>query len=879
MDHEKPVWILRIGGPSKEFDQLAYEIESRGAAVVLPTDELPSSPVSLVVVAIAANASADPMTVEKVLEPWRNQLVPVVEGSTPSHILGNLSHLVLGQLSVSQIADRIVLLANVGGARLAYLVRLEARADQWFVSDRNRATLLRGSAIDEATKVVGAASMVASPRAKEFVRASLEARRSRSRIQRAIAGIVAGVLIAGSTVAVVQRQTANAAAMSAEARAADAQSVRLAGLATSLIGTDPDLPWLLATEALQQSQTADAIDSARRVIQSAPTHQSIKLDGLPIAMASDRITGKIIIRFVDGSTELRSADDGQLIRQFSALSTDLAGADIAPGGKTVLVGNRLIDVESAQTIRTFSGTFGGWASPGSALIVQKKKLALLDIKSGSIKQTQVIITSPEDAAFSVAAHAPIATILDGKRLLSVNLNTGTALAPLNIERDSMVSIATSDDGAMAFIALSQGSKIFHRSEGNLEDVNVIGTGTAVVCNGKTWIIANNMLPISHLGVESKTVHASYLAHRGPISGIGALSGGRTVTSGADGYLRIWDPLPDISFPAGGDKLQGFDAFSRAGLARTLYRPKLSLSNDRKTITVSNANQGSVDVLNSVDLTKKDGTLSGGAPIINVPLSNERFVRINNLGTELSLMVVEVSTNKILWKATPDENMRYLHEVTADSTGSRVATASSKSLVSYGSDGSIIRTPFDRTSIPVWIGMREGNAMAVTSEGMYFQEGADPVPLTELGSPIVSAALGPENSIFVLGTDGTLAQSNAGRMRVITNLGSTLGAFSMRASKDGTQIAVLGSASSVVVSAVDGHTLLDLSPTDRNYSTIRDVALDGNSVWLVRADGGVLNVPLSSETKLRDTLESVTPRMMSIAERESLENVVTTIGAD
>ncbi|WP_404498098.1 hypothetical protein [Arthrobacter sp. GAS37] len=880
MTQGEPIWIYRVGETCADIEQLASELIARGKTVTGPTDDLPTIPISLLVVAIAAEASVDQEALESELDPWREQLVPVVEGSAASAILGKLSQLILGDLPMSKVVERIALLSEVGGSTLAALVRLEGVADQWIGAGRTSTRLLRGPTVDDAMKTIGASSATASAHVHEFVRASLEARRRRSLLFRSISAAVAGILVTGSIIALVQRQDADASAALAQTRARAAQSVRLSGLATTLLGSDPDLPWILTAQALHESLTTEAVSAARQVVQTVPAHRSIELPGLPRSMASDATTGAIVLRYVDGSTDVRDGADGRRTHHFAADPADsISPAAIAPGGKVILIGKRFVDVDSGHTVRALTGTFCGWAGTSSALVVNQGDLSVLDIQTGSTDPTHVTLKSPDAVVCSLAAKAPIATLLDGNRVLSVDLRTGEALAPATVEvPDRKVGIATSDDGSTVYVALEAGAKGFQRTNNGLVATHVSGHGEMVVSSGSNWLVGFNMLQTTQVGVSSGTISEQYLAHRGPITGIGALPGGRTATCGADQYLRLWEAPPAIAYPepAGGQILSTFA--TSEPLTRVFYRPQVALSKDGSTITVSDPDTGAVDVLDSSNLTKLRAVFPGSM-FGSVPVTDQRALVFNQLAGRGDFYVVDVPAGKVVWRSSVGNLLTGFIIGTASDDGARAAFASPQGMVSKGADGSQESTQFSPSSTPIWVGLVGGTAIAVTSGGTVYREKASPTSLSELGSPAVAATAGPTGDVFIVSSNGTLAEQADGQLRVIGHLSTTLGAYAMRVSEDESRVAVLGSSGGIIVSAKDGSTILNLSPIDDRDSHIRDVALGGNTAWEIRADGGVLKVPLTSEKELSAWLDHSAPRPENETENRSLSNLTTTIGAD
>ncbi|MCM0615991.1 hypothetical protein MOD31_08140 [Paenarthrobacter sp. TYUT067] len=873
MPQGEPIWIYSAGDPADIFEHLAQELRSRGVVVTGPTTNIPTRTSGVVVVAISRHSGDSKIKVDA-LRPFQGRILPVVEGLDASPVFSDLSQLYLGELGVEHVADHIMLVWSIGGGSLAALTLLEDKARQWSVADKAPSHLLRGAAVDEAIRVLSKASSVATRNVNLYVRAGVDRRQRRNRLLAWISGVVAAALTAASGIALIQQHEADASRLLANNRTAGAESVRLAGLATSLIGTDPDLPWLLAEEALHQSNTAEAIAAARRVVQSAPTHLSVRLQALPRFLSTDRESGTIAVQYVDGITEIRRGDDGRLIRSIPSNPMDSPGVALAPGGKLLALGTRLVDSGTGNTIDEVDGSFCGWTNDSRAVFLKNGRLGIRDIPAGVVTQTQVSINNPEQLIFSTAAHVPVATVLDGNQLLSVDLTTGTAMATKTIDVTGGRDLATSDDGTLVYVALSDGAKGFKRTDAGLTSVDVRGSGSMVVSTGTTWAIGDNVRPTTQIGISSGTILSSYVSHRGPVVGIGALPNGRTATIGADGYLRLWESPPSIAYPNGSDQLRS-DLFSRAAPSkRAMDRPQAVLSTDGTAIVASNASNGTAAILDSSDFRKIAGMFVGNSPSATIPLPGK--VTLHYVPDHV-FTVIDVQKLQVLWRTKVSDSFDPL-VAAANDKGTRVGFATSTEMVTIGADGSFHTTSFNSTATPVWIGVTDDSTATVLSDGRIFRDDAPSISLAELGSPVAAAGAAPGGSIFAIGTNGTLAEESDGELRKILQLDAGLGAFALRVSNDGSQVAVIGLSGGAVVNPVDGHVLLDLTPQEARFAVIRDLVIDGGTVWLLRADGGFQKLNLSTEDQLLQTLERDSPRELSGEEAVSLKNTVITTGA-
>jgi hypothetical protein len=871
------VFIYSPYGITPLAQEIATALNDLAVEVGGPTDAMPDSDVDALVVMLSADGSggARDKALESSLERWSSVLVPVVPDSTSSPTLPELSQLLIGRIGVAAAARRITTIARFGGSTLADLFRLEADAATWVGEGRPNALLPRGSTVDVSLHTITTAIGLASADATAFVRAGLARRRRRTRRFSVTAALAACLLAITSTVAIVQRAGATQATRESEQLTAEADSVRLARLAVQTQGIDPDLPWLLANQALHTARTPEAVDAARRVLATTPEHVSVPLPGLPDYLSADPTSDTVAINYVDGPTDIRSASDGRLLRSFTQparLST------LAPGGETVLLDGEFVDVASGKTVRKLETgqQFRGWAGATAALVRVGGQLAVLDLGSGGLRQFAIPLSSGT-YAWSLAAHAPIANLMDGNSLLSVDLTSGTALPPVSI--DDARDVATSDDGTRVFVARQKGpSQAFSRTGTALTPIGGAGSGTSVITAGSSWVLAGAEGQVEWTSSGENSVAYRYIAHRGPTVGVGLAADGRTVTAGGDHYLRVWSPPQEqVTYTEPGLQAVMFDPFNRA-IASTRFsaRSLLALSPDSGRLTYVVQSDGLAGVVDARRLDRVSGPMELGLITVTVvPLANGQAAFFKDGG---QTGVVDIAAGSIVWQRKVDRLAVTSVIVAASADRARLAFASFAGLVSYGSTGDVTTNSFDGQETPVAVLFDSADAASVvTSEGHWYRESGAAVQLSVADSAIAAAGLAPDGSLVIVQQNGTLSRYTNGKLVKVTSVNADMQAFALRFSPDGSLIGVLGAVRGVVLNSSSGRLVADLYPTGLDSSIVRDVALTGDAVWEVRSDGGLVRRPIVDDDTAVARIADHLPRAIRPAESAALAGAVDTIG--
>lgn len=483
--------------------------------------------------------------------------------------------------------------------------------------------------------------------------------------------------------------------------------------------------------------------------------------------------------------------------------------------------------------------------------------------------------SSADYAWALATDVPVAAIVDGDQLIAIDLSTYEhvmATLPPGV-RD----VAISADGSRIFVArIGSRSQEFTRSDTELVGVDAPGSGYNVIATGSSWVLSGSEGDVQWVTHGESSLAFEYRAHRGPISGLGVLAGGRLATVGADHYLRLWEPLPEqVTYPVPGAAELVFDQFDLSTPStRVANRSMLALSpeGDRLSYLLQ-----SISVLGILDADSLEPT-TAPIPLIQitvayVPLPSGRAAFFADGSTG----VIDLERRSVIWQRSLDIARAALI-ATASPDGERLAYAVPGGLVSYGRSDEPVITPFESTRTPVAVLLDlDGRASAVTSTGDWYREGAPPTRLPVGTSPVVSAALAPDGTLVVLQGNGALSRYVDEQLIPFAQVDVDLDAFALRFSPDGQLVAVIGTARTIVLNGQSGSPVMDLFPVGQDGSVVRDVALTATAVWQIRADGGVVTRPILDDEAVIAAIATHAPRTMTPVEVEALAAAIDTIG--
>ena len=898
------VWVhLPAGTADEAAHRLARLLRQEGVLVTGPTDALPDHDVDVLLVVIldqGLEKTTDGLaTFEAQFAPWRSHMVPVSVGNKAEPVFEDRSHLILGQLGEERTVRRILLIGQVGGSALAELFRLTGSAQQWDDGGRQPSLLLRGASVDSALALLGPAASLDAHAAlfREFVAASSKRRRRRNRVLAGVSGAITLTLLIVAAVAVGQQRTASAATEVFNRRHDRAESVRLAGLASDLVGVDPDLPWVLASQALSAEETTQARAAALEVLSLVPRHQTVSLPGFPRGLSTDATANRLAVAYTDGRVEIRSGVDGRVVRTVRADGDpEPVTAALAPSGTRVAVfgrSSRLIDVGDGRTVRTLprDQDFWCWADADHALVSSSGKLGILDVSSGEMSATSVVLhaTREQVRACSVAREGHVATLVDAGTVLSVDLDTGTALPGLPAEGG--IDVATSSDGDSAYLVSRSGpSRLLTPTLGTITTGDGAGSGSHVSVFSGGYALADTTGQVEVVMPTQRAVARSFTGHRGPATGIGGLSGGRLATVGADRSMRIWDLGTELQrYPNTGEGIAGADLLARMpSSSLESYRPLVSLDAAGRHLTYALQQPswtGTVDArtLEPVGASVRFGDIgflmrpSGVArEVVTVHQSGSSGLwRLEDAkdGNATPVWSCPATTPlllpAVLFGASPDGRRVAVASTSGFRSWTEVACPEETSPQERGYDG--------RQQQPVAVLVDAAHqASVVSTSGIWWREGERPVSLTKQGVSVTAATLGSDGALYWVTGSEELFTRSGNRTRRIGAVPRGVSAFALGISPDGGLVAAIGNQRSVVLETAEGRLVMDLPPNGGPGSEIRDLAIGRGEVWGVRADGAIIRRPVLDDAETLRELVDHAPRKESADERSSLAGA-TTIG--
>lgn len=870
--------------------RLLEALRSRGATVTGPTVDVPAGPVDAVLVLLSGTEAdvAASAGLEERLNPWRERLVPAVAGDRPSPAFADRSQLLLATVGVERATERVLLVARVGGPALASLYRLLNSVQEWEGGGRPDNLLLRGAAVDDALLQLNAAAAAseAFPAVPEYVAASSKRRRRRSRRALAIAAAAAAVLVAASTTALVQQRFASAATAEHVHERRHSDSVRLAGLATDALSLDPDLPWLLAAEALRSEVSVEALDSARQVLAASPAHRSVALPGLAYGLATDAESDTLALFYADGRVEVRSGEDGAQLVQLAGEGPRPDFVSLAPGGELLLIGGdgaRFVDAADGETVAALAPDrlFWGWADASHALVSDGGALGRLHVADGTLEPTgtTVAATDIEQQGWSSPPGADWTYLLDGDTLVAVDLTTGRAMPGVPVPGAG--DVAASEDGQQVLVTVGSGRpKLFTRGPDGLTPEDAAGFGERVTAMAGGWLVTDATGQARVVRSGQRAPAYVFSAHRGPVVGSGALAGGRFATVGGDRYLRLWSldaerqVLP--SEPPTADVLKRGPSWRME-----TSRPMIAFDQGSGDVTYTLQSPALAGVLDGETLERVgEESYLGDISIATRALPGGRIAVVQNSGWT---GVANVMRGRLEWSR--EFNVDAAWNVTdtlvgASSDGERLALANRATMLAWGATGEPVQVEFTVQENPVAVLIDDDHrASVVTVSGTWYREGEETVEVVSEGQTAVAAAWGTDRVLWVLTGAGDLLAIKGDRTRNVGTVPDGLEGFALRPSGDGRHVGVIGRDNSVVVTASDGCVVAAFPRAASDGSELRDVASDGDIVWAIRADGAVIRRAILDDRGVGERLREQTPRQLTAAERAAVASATSLIGGE
>ena len=860
------------------------------------------------------------------LESRGSELLPVTLTAQPYHdLLDDRSQIPLAAQGVDRAARLIVPVARLGADAIMGWNHTAARAARWEANGKRRSELMTrqelGRAEDLLREPVSSIAGVDATGVRALVNATRD-NLKRVRRQRLIAVVIALCLvIASGIVALTQKFRADAAAQYASEQADAAESDRLADLASQVMYTDPDLPWILADRAVRLAQRPRSLAVAQQVVDNLVPHSTYDLpavatsvvalepDSLAIGLADDagfqvrvRSTGEVLFeqKGDDGSGDVLLSVD-QTGTRFLA-SSDGASYLVDPSANDGVVrvgGSRVISDP------------GVWLDEGHVLVVSDGALYIVDTSTGAMAALAV---PPSDGAGDVvcvasdAARTWVALAYEDRvdvwKLTASG--EGYSLDPTrlaSIDQEGTASMIVDDKAKQ--LVLSDGQTPTNIDEpglfesGALETMKVAGNGGSMVVDKHGAIYTGRSGGIIMLTVPNNTPGGardsvlSLRAHVDDVIGLGMWQDGSWVSTGLDLKLRVWhEPILPEAF--NGDLAPGMltSMAGRPGLEDT-YRCTLGSSGEHGTttgimldgsavITISNDSFATDQVLKLWPDTIIPGKVGHSDPdtvyrlrgngdqpgnIQMIPLDepdSARYVGTGVGGALLNYSLFSVSSNGEYVAVT-------------------VAQGAYRGLTGiWGkeSDGVILSDTSISDGDAVYIGaFNDGSAVTISEAGTvkWVEKSVNNSHDVLFETPTtVRAALATRDRTYYTVTDAGEVRvwTQDTKSRLVGTIPPTLKPMAMSLSPSGALLAIIGTQGTRVVAVDSGQTVAVLDPADiiAGTSPVHDVVFadDDSTMTVIRSNGWIERLPLHLGETMNQALSNNVPRSLTSNEEAAID---------
>lgn len=870
------VWIMCHASDRSVADLLGAELTRACVVIVATGANRPTVDYDGVVVMLSG--STLPSESLRDAREHGDRLVPVSVDGAVHPEFGDTNQIMLPTVGYAAAAAQAVAVVSLGGRTLARLRDLFTSAGEWDRSDRRRNRLLRNR-----DQVAAARGLVAvcppdlgSDVAAAYVDASAAYHRRRANLLVTGAASLAVILLAATILALVLRNASVTAAEELEREARQETSKRLAGLSTSVLDDDPDLPRIAAAEALAQAPTVEAMAAARGVLVQTLAHRSIPLDILP----TDVSVGRDVFAVMDvtGLTQVRDLDTGYVLR--SITPTKRTGmVELSPDGAFVaMFGQDEFEVVStASGEQELSGTagFGRWVGD-VLLLVDDGKIVAYSFGHGE-PAPKLPSRRGDVTAFDVSADLSLIATLVGDRVRVEEFDGGRQGWVGTVQDAFDVTFAPAGElfvlgGATSQVVREPGSRI---ADSAGVDLALFRNAVPLSGAGLVGLSGDGLFSAAYGYAETyaTTTLSDGRAHLGITSDVAPVPGGGFATVGGDRFVRLWEEPRLPVYPAG--STPQFAWARSLPNAREGVRPSLALSADADVLTVS---QGSPAMVAMVDAR----TLEPLGRRVGAPLYlGDIEVRAHPCGDAGLLLVAGsdgISTIFDVAAADGEEVDATVNPASGGVSSSHLGCAPDGSELVWA-DSAAIRfhkvgsglwseTPVASGASPLSVLDASTPMSVATSDGGRVDARGNPFRITPDGIGAEAAGDSTDSMYIAVGSDGVLYRSSptSGPAR-LGAVSQDLEAFAVRVSPDGTLAAVIGVRETEIYSTATGDMYLSLTPGNRALRTeVRDVAFVKDGLVVIDENGALMRYEIPDDGELAEALVPA-PRGATALERE------------
>lgn len=801
-----------------------------------------------------------------------HRALPVVFGSKSSRLMPDRSQLIRPVEAVDDVAARIDRLVKVGGNDLIALNEFRAAAHRWDEGGRSDNDLLPAGERADGPRLATLSEQSGGADRRlleDFALAGVVYERRASQRRRRITGVACVALALVTTTAAIGGVAARRSAAEARAQAATALSNRLSGTAQGMLDEvpDPDLPWLLAGEALGADPTPDAQRIARLVASRIPAHVTFGLSGRAVTMAGSS-NGLLVVSYRDGRAELLDATGGTL----RAFDTGLAVTRVAlsPAGTQLALvtpGRLVVNRASGTRFPADHDQFvtvdeevlsARWL--GSTLLALSPT-KLMELRGSSPRRLANIPTS------NLGTLAGLDVTADGKYLAvwgskGMWFGTPTGKELHSSTRNDLLGVVVQADGQALHIINKRGgiSVLAPRdatrpAESWSESSGAEGAFDLVRANRTTFaVLAESVCPIKPL--SSSHDGCVKVGTRGLV-GIAWLGQHGFATISADNRLRLWQHLGPGTKGEPYPTHISLALMNEAQSSRRAGRSQIETNTDGRLWAASGTG-GEIEhaTTHLTDYTDRFLCLTEVCSRVLGPGGHYFAVATSDTGA-VSVYTAE-SNPHLVWRA-------------------RKPSTATAALAALSPDGSQFVVVDGSVHLFTRSGERTFNGLSAHPVGVVFGQPGGPVVYYDSGEAVALgegspakppskvqavAALGA-NRLAWVGVDQRLSESSDGTTRTIATLPGGSEVVGLRYSPDGKRIAVFTPRQADVLDVSDGR-LLYASTASTENETVQDLAFIDKNIITIDHVGRLATASLVAD--YAPTFLSELPRNLAPEER-------------
>ena len=824
-------------------------------------------------------------TVERLGSDPTIELLPVALDQGGTTLLRSVSHLDHRALGADRTAQRIAVVATAGSADLAAWNRLTGRAQQWVAGGRPTSARLSAEDADAAeallVRPIGRTASEERVAVEDLVGFSRRSERRRRVARIALVTAVVAVLAVAATSAAGQSRTARQEASRADRAADRSRAGRLLDQAEAQAPFDPDLPWLLAREALDDDPSSTVAARAAALVSRLVPHTTTDLPFAPGPMATAGPHAAILSLGTDRIAVV-DVDTGALVVDITAEGDRFDGFALSPDGARLAVldeGLRIVEVATGEAGPVLHGRADGvqWPSVDRVLLQDGDEIVAVD---------------PDGAPDTRLATVDGARFLDATPddWIAVAIGGGvTVLGPdgeeqATIDEPDVTGITASPDDEELLVWTSFGFRRVPLTRTGAVDEDREERTVRVTERSLRWVAqapgAEGVLPIClsdgmigavHPGTS--TVVDGFVAHRGTCLAVAALSDERWVSVGTDRRLRTWDTSGRAETFIDGQavSIEISALLTGSGDAETLRAQIVAApGSERATATATPAFAVAI-------VDRRTGRVARSASIggIDAPVRPAATVGrgVRFYPNAPSTWDVEARASVDLPPAPLSPSERSMVVSPDGRTVAVVGEAATYVVSADDVDAGWREEPYDQVDRPVAARVDDaGRATVLFANGALWRSGdGSSTRLVDGAERLEVGRISPDGTIVAVAADARVLVGDDTGLAPRGEVARDVRPYAVDVSADGTHAAVIGLRRTQVV-RLDEGTIVAEDIVDEDYRPITAMLFDdddpaGGGV-AVRADGSVRRWDLVRPADVGAALRDGAPRRLTDEERAS-----------